>query len=173
MKFDRNLLNTYRTLLQTTELQKSYQEFVALFRFLRIRLAELMPEYKFQGNIVENAMDYSYFQFTDEELKAAGLKIAVVFVHADFRFEVWLSGVNRKVQRKYYEQLKDCELAYELTDNPERKDYILRCPIDDGFDISDGEAAAEEIRKAAVEMIRYAEDIKYIGALKTGSFVIR
>lgn len=33
MNFDPTLLETYRTLLQTTDVQKAYQEFIRLFRF--------------------------------------------------------------------------------------------------------------------------------------------
>ena len=38
MTFDSSLLETYRTLLNTTPLQQSYQEFVRLFRYLRSEL---------------------------------------------------------------------------------------------------------------------------------------
>ena len=98
MTFDGELLASYRALLQHTDLQKAYQEFVRLFRYLRVQLEKQLPGYTFQGGIVENAMDYAYFQFTDPRLRAAGLKIVIVFVHRDFQLEVWLSGVNRKAQ---------------------------------------------------------------------------
>ena len=44
MNFDPTLLETYRTLLQTTDLQKAYQEFIRLFRFLRNELERQLPE---------------------------------------------------------------------------------------------------------------------------------
>ena len=72
MKFDAGLLEHYRDLLQNTDLQKSYQEWVRAFRYLREELEQRMPEYTFQAAIVENAMDYSYFQFSDESLKKRG-----------------------------------------------------------------------------------------------------
>ena len=106
MNFDRNLLSEYKELLQTTNLRKGYQEFIKLFRYIRVSLEKNMSEYKFQGNIVENGMDYSYFLFTSESLKEKGLKIAIVFVHSNFQFEVWLSGYNRNYQLKYYDLLK-------------------------------------------------------------------
>ena len=65
MTFDGELLASYRALLQHTDLQKAYQEFVRLFRYLRVQLEKQLPGYTFQGGIVENAMDYAYFQFTD------------------------------------------------------------------------------------------------------------
>lgn len=63
MRFDMDLLGEYKMLIQTTNFQKSYQEFIALFRYIRINLEKQFPEYKFRGNIMENSMDYSYFQF--------------------------------------------------------------------------------------------------------------
>jgi len=38
MDFNRQYLEVYRTLIQTTALQKGYQEFIKLFRFLRVEL---------------------------------------------------------------------------------------------------------------------------------------
>ena len=83
--FNLDLLNTYRTLLQTTDLQKVYQEFVEMFRYLRIRLEQEMPAFRFQGGISENAMEYAYFSFTHPALKEQGLKLSVVFVHRSFQ----------------------------------------------------------------------------------------
>lgn len=56
MTFDGELLASYRALLQHTDLQKAYQEFVRLFRYLRVQLEKQLPGYTFQGGIVENAM---------------------------------------------------------------------------------------------------------------------
>ena len=88
MEFNGVLLNHYRELLQNTDLQKAYQEFIRLFRYLRRELKKELPDYTFQADVTENGMDYSYFQFSNKRLKEAGLKIAVVFVHKKFSLEV-------------------------------------------------------------------------------------
>ena len=75
MNFDPTLLETYRTLLQTTDLQKAYQEFIRLFRFLRNELERQMPDFRFQSSITENAMDYAYFSLTNPALKEKCLKL--------------------------------------------------------------------------------------------------
>lgn len=49
MEFDSTLLDTYRTLLQTTDLQRAYQEFIRLFRYLRSELERQLPDCRFQG----------------------------------------------------------------------------------------------------------------------------
>ena len=50
MNFDSTLLETYRTLLQTTDLQNAYQEFIRLFRFLRCLLFLYRPWFERKGS---------------------------------------------------------------------------------------------------------------------------
>lgn len=147
MKFDIELLNDYKTLIQTTNLEESYQEFIALFRYIRIEMEKQFPEYKFQGNIVENGMNYSYFQFTNDKLKNEGLKIAVVFIHRKFQFEIWLSGFNRKIQCQYYNIWNNAFIPFELANNPNKQDYILRIPLRNDLDLADGSSVVFEIKK--------------------------
>lgn len=154
MVFNKNYLNEYKGLIKTTNLQKGYQEFIKLFRFLRIGLEKELPEYTFSGNIVENNMDYSYFQLVDTRLKEQGIKIQVVFKHREFRFEIWASGYNRKIQNKYYERLKNKELPYILNNQPSRVDYILSSPIDENIDLSDGEGLIRIIKSSTIELIK-------------------
>lgn len=158
MNFNRDLLNEYKTILQTTDLIEAYQEFIKLFRFLRLELEKAMTEYRFQGNIAENGMGYSYFLFWNEELKNKGLKIAVVFVHRDFRFEVWVSGFNRKYQSKYYDILKDKEIPFDLTSSPTKTDYILRVPADIS-DISNGDYVVEKIKSISDELLIFIKHL--------------
>lgn len=158
MKFNSEYLKTYENIIKTTDLLKGYQEFIKLFRYIKIKLEEALPLFSFCGNIVENGMDYSYFFFTDEELKNKGLKIVVVFVHKDFNFEVWLSGYNRKYQTEFYEKLKDQDLEYDLNHEPTKKDYILRAVVDRTIDYSDGQAVLEAIRKEIVLLHVYLKE---------------
>lgn len=151
MKFDAGLLEHYRDLLQNTDLQKSYQEWVRAFRYLRKELEQRMPEYTFQAAIVENAMDYSYFQCSDESLKKAGLKIVAAFCHREFELEVSLSGVNRKAQWEWAQKLSKAAYTGQLTDDPKHTDYILRLPAES--DLADGEKTAAAVQAAAMKML--------------------
>ena len=129
MNFDPTLLETYRTLLQTTDLQNAYQEFIRLFRFLRNELERQMPDFRFQSSITENAMDYAYFSFTNPALKEKGLKLVVVFDHRNFRLEVWLSGANRTAQCRWAEHLRDYPPPMELTQAPNHTEFVVRLPV--------------------------------------------
>lgn len=126
MEINGEYIKEYQQLLHTTDLQRGYQELLKLFRFIKVYLEKEMPDYVFSGNVSENNMDYAYFQFSDEELKGKGLKFVIAYVHKSCSWEVWLSGVNRKIQVAYYNKLKDTKTQYVLTDNPNKLDYILK-----------------------------------------------
>lgn len=152
MHFDPALLETYFTLLQTTDLQKAYQEFIRLFRFLKNELERQMPDFRFQSSITENAMDYAYFSFTNPALKEKGLKLVVAFYHKSFRLEVWFSGFNRTVQCQWAEHWKDCPPPMELTPNPHQTDFVVRLPVE--TDLSDGEKMVAAVKEAAVQLLQ-------------------
>ena len=48
---NRDLLLKYKELIQSTDCIAAYREFVRMFRWLRRRLEEELPEYRFQGRI--------------------------------------------------------------------------------------------------------------------------
>jgi hypothetical protein len=150
-------IDEYKRLIQTTNLQKGYQEFIRFFRNLRTYLQKEMPEYSFTGNIVENNMDYSYFQFTNERLKSKGLKIVIAFVHADFVYQIWLSGLNREIQRNYYKVLQGTNHPYILTNNPTKTDYILQTQLVDECNYDDIEGLLKTIKENALEFINEVE----------------
>lgn len=114
-----NYIEEYKNIMKNTNLQKGYQEIIKLFRYLKIYFEKEMPEFKFTSNIVENNMDYSYFQFTNDKLKKNKLKIVFVFIHKEFKFQIWLSGINRNIQNIYK------NTKYNLSINPNKTDYIL------------------------------------------------
>ncbi len=159
MNINQNYINEYRRIIQSTNLQKGYQELMKFFRCLRIFLEKEMKDYKFTGNIVENNMDYSYFQLTDEELKPLGLKIVVAFIHRDFSYEVWLSGDNRKVQREYYDRLKRQDQKYTLTADPNKTDYIIRTIIIGNVDYGAVDQTLDEMK---LRMIEFADAVKLL-----------
>lgn len=154
MKFNTELLKEYRNILQTTNLQLCYQEFIRLFRYIRTGLEASMPEYKFQAKIVENSMDYSYFSFTNSELKKKGLKVVVVFIHQYFHFEIWVSGYNRNIQTKYYEKLKEVSFPFQLTEDPIHNDYIISAVIEENSKLSDADWIISRMREVIEELMQ-------------------
>lgn len=152
MNFDLALLETYHTLLQTTDLQKAYQEFIRLFRFLRNELERQLPDFHFQSGITENNMDYAYFSFTNPSLKEKGVKLVVAFDHKNFRLEVWLSGVNRTAQCRWAEQWSICPPPMELTQDPDHTDFVVRLPVE--TELSDGEKTVAAVKETVDQLLQ-------------------
>ena len=61
--------------MQTTNIQESYQEIIKFIKHIRANLVIQMDDYDFSSKVVENQMDFSYFQATKKALKEKGLKI--------------------------------------------------------------------------------------------------
>ena len=104
-----------------------------------------------------NAMDYSYFQFSDQALKSRGLKIVVVFIHKQFRFEIGLSGVNRSNQKRFHDLLAGQYGPFLPAENPERMDFILRAPLPENWDMTDGDAMVSALKEKSLDLIDWAE----------------
>ncbi|MBN1373757.1 hypothetical protein JW962_00235 [Candidatus Dojkabacteria bacterium] len=139
MKINTKFIEDYKKIIQTTNLQKGYQEFVKFFRGFRTYLADNLTEYKFTGNIVENNMDYSYFQFSSDALQSKGLKFVIAFIHDKFEYEIWLSGMNRKIQISYHGKLIKVKHKYTMSPDPNRFDYVLKERLFDKVNYDDCE----------------------------------
>lgn len=155
MQFEQDLFGEYKRIIETTDVQKCYQQILKLIRYISSKLEKEMPEYTFMGRVVENQMDFSYFQATKESLKAAGLKIQIVFMHRTCEFEVWISGYNRKIQCSYYERLRHTECPFEICTNPERNDFIIRAVARKTIVTDSPEAIIAEMKRKMAELEEY------------------
>lgn len=88
-------MQEYRNQLENGHIQKAYRGLMGYIRDLRTHFKNKYPEYSVSG-IYQGYMDMTYFSFSPESLKHRKLKVAIVFIHETFRFEVWLAGSNKK-----------------------------------------------------------------------------
>lgn len=56
MQFDQGLFKEYKRIMETTDVQKCYQQILKLIRYISSELEKKMPEYTFMGRVVENQM---------------------------------------------------------------------------------------------------------------------
>lgn len=131
MKFDRQLFLEYKNLMKTTSIQAAYQQILDLLKYIFTTLQKEMKDYDFHPRIVENKMDFSYFQITNQKLKDKGLKIQIVFIHLTCRFEIWMSGYNRKIQSKYDNLISLNRCPFITCEDPYRNDFIAKIAVDD------------------------------------------
>ena len=87
--------------------KRAYQGLMEYILDLKTYFKNHYPDYFVSGSIYYGFMDMTYFSFIPVSLKQRNLKIAVVFVHSAFRFEVWLAGYNKQVQQQYWKLLKE------------------------------------------------------------------
>ena len=80
----------------------------------------------------------TYFAIVPPSLKHRDLKIAIVFSYGAFRFEAWLAGTNRQVQRKYWDLFRDSQWSeYRVATPAKGVDSIVECNLAEEFDFGD------------------------------------
>jgi len=151
-------MDEYRKQLERGYLQEAYRGLMGYFRDLRAHFKNEYPDYSVPGNIYHGYMDMTYFSIVPEFLSRRKLKIAIVFVHDQFRFEVWLSGTNRGVQAEYWKLLKEGGWQkHDLSSNPRAEDYVTGHILDTNPDFSDLDALTGQIERGTLEFIEDVE----------------
>ena len=149
----------YKKQLQKGSIQKAYQGLMAYIRDLRSYLENKYPDHHVPGNIYYGYMDMTYFSFFPGSLKERNLKTGIVFQHEDFRFEVWLFGVNKNIQATYWQLIKDSGWDnYDLSPTPKSFDYIIRHVLIEDPDFSDLDALTDQIESGTLDFIKDVED---------------
>ena len=125
VSFQENM-NEYRKQLEKGAIQEAYTGLMEYIMNLRTYFKNKYPDYFVSGSIYFGYMDMTYFSFFPKTLKDRNLKVAIVFVHETFRFEVWLAGYNKQIQTKYLKLIKDRGWnKYHLVSTTEGADSIL------------------------------------------------
>ncbi len=146
-------MEEFRALLENGSIQKAYRELLSYVMGLRTHFKKNLAGSTVSG-IYQGYMDMTYFAIFPSSLQRRGLKIAIVFNYDAFRFEAWLSGVNREVQRKYWELFKDSQWPeYRVATPAKGVDSILECDLASDFDLDDPEALTSIIETTTVAFI--------------------
>lgn len=147
-------VSEYRKQLVKGAVQKAYKGLMEYAMSLRTYFMKKYPDYFVSGSIYYGYMDMTYFSFTPESLQQRKLKIAIVFIHEAFRFEVWLGGYNRQVQQKYWRLFKESEWdKYHVVPTTQGVDSIVEYILVEDPDFSDLDALTKQIEKATLKFI--------------------
>jgi hypothetical protein len=113
------------------------------------------PEMPVSGSVYYGFMDMTYFALFPAALKHRKLKVAIVFLHKQFRFEVWLSGVNKVVQNKYWHIFRGSSWKkYKLPPTTKGTDSILEHILVDNPNFDDLNALTRQIERGTLEFIK-------------------
>jgi len=150
-------MQEYRNQLEKGTLQEAYRSLMAYMMSLRTHFEKKYPEY-FVSGIYYGYMDMTYFACSPKSLKDRKLKIAIVFNHEAFRFEVWLAGNNKQVQSKYWKLIIESGWQkYHLVPTTKGADSIVEYIIVNNPDFSDLDQLTSRIETGTLKFIRDIE----------------
>jgi hypothetical protein len=125
---------------------------------LRTHFSNKYPDYFVSGSIYYGYMDMTYFPLFPKSMKDRKLKIAMVFIHKTCRFEVWLAGVNKQVQIKYWKLFKENGWnKYHVVSTTQSADSIIEYVLVDDPDFSDLDALTRQIEAETLKFIKDVE----------------
>ncbi len=150
----------YKKQVQKGDIKEAYRGLMEYFMALRSHFQNKYPDYFVSGNIYYGYMDMTYFSFIPESLKRQKLKVAIVFVHDTFRFEVWLAGYNKQVQAQYWKLFKDSGWdKYRIPSTTKGTDSIIECTLVEDPDFNDLDSLTGRVEEGTLEFIEDVEGV--------------
>jgi hypothetical protein len=150
-------MQVYKAQLQAGAVQTAYRGLMEYMMGLRTHLMKKYPE-DVVTNLYQGYMDMTYFAFMPQSLKERGLKVAIVFLYDDFRFEVSLVGYNKQFQKKYWQLIRESGWdKYRLVKTLKGEDAIISHTLADDPDFADLDALTERIERGTLAFIADVE----------------
>jgi hypothetical protein len=139
------------------KIQKGYKNILEYLLYLQAYLKKKYVKYDFPGTLYHGYLDMSYFAVIPPTLKEKRLKITIVFNYESFRFELWLSGYNKDIQKKYLDIFIEKKIkGYFIPDTVQGYDSILEDYIEiEKIDIKE---TTEEIEERMNTLIKTVEE---------------
>ena len=148
----------FRKQLEKGSIQKAYQGLMEYMMSLKNHFSNKHPDYSVPGSLYYGYMDMTYFSILPKSLKDRDLKIAIVFLYDTFRFDIWLSGKNKRVLVKYWKIIKENSWdKYKIVEPVKGVDSVVEYTLVDNPDFSDLDALTKQIEQRALKFI---EDIE-------------
>jgi len=159
MKSFQENMKEYQIQLEKGTIKDAYRGLMEYFNFLRVYFKKKYPDHSVSGSVYYGFMDMTYFSFTPKSLKHKKLKIAIVFLHEAFRFEVWLSGYNKKVQTKYWKLIKESNWKkYRIPLSTKGADSIIEYNLIDNPDFNELDKLTKQIEIGTLNFVADVEN---------------
>lgn len=153
-----DLMMEYKKQMQLGVIPKAYLGLMEYLSKLKNYLKADHPDFEVSGSLYFGYMDMTYFSFFPASIKKRNLKTGIVFIHETCHFEVWLFGVNKKVQQETWEEMNDKRFeAYPLVETTIGHDAIIEHVLvkDPNFDDLDG--LSKQIELGTMKFIKEIE----------------
>lgn len=151
-----NSIKEYTAQLKKGHIQTAYKGIMSFMSELKTYLENGFPYY-FASSLYFGYMDMTYFAFTPPLLKEKKLKTAVVYLHGENCFEIWLAAGNRQLQAQYIKMLGGKNIKdYKLSQMQAGVDSVLTYTFAYQPDF---DKRAELIKNIALQVIEFSNDI--------------
>ncbi len=149
----------YKQQMQKGSIRLAYRGIMEYIMGLRTHLAGRHAEFVVSGSVYPGYLDMTYFAFTPPAFAQRGLKVAIVFLHETCRFEVWLAGVNKHVQNKCWNLIRESGWQkYHLVPSTQGADAILEHVLVGEPDFRDLDTLTKRIEKGTLEFAKDVEE---------------
>jgi hypothetical protein len=150
-------MEEFRAQLSKGSIQVAYRALLSFMMDLRKYFANRFGASTVSA-LYQGYLDMTYFGLFLPSFAQHDLKIAIVFNYEAFRFEAWLVGRNRKVQRKYWELFKDFQWPqYRVVTPAAGIDSIVECDLVTEFDLSAPDTMTSRIVEITLGFIEELE----------------
>lgn len=112
-------VDLYKAQLQKGDIPKAYIGLVKYMTRLGTTLSNNLGDSYSFGSLFQGYMDYTYFYYSNDFLKARKLKLGLVLNHVEMRFEVWLLGQTIPIQDAYWQYFKTTKWNKNRTTKPQ------------------------------------------------------
>jgi len=148
----------FRKQLERGAIQKAYFGLMEYMMSLKNYFSNKYPDYSTPGSLYNGYMDMTYFSIFPKSLKDRELKIAIVFLYDAFRFEIWLSGKNKRVLSKYWQIFRKSKWSkYKIVEPAKGVDSVVEHILVDNPDFSDLNVLTKQIEQ---ETLKFVQDIE-------------
>lgn len=149
-----SLVKEYTFQVGRGNIRKAYKGILKAMSGLGVYLKQRHPDCAVSA-LYPGYMDMSYFAFTPPELKDKKLKVALVYLHEEGRFEAWLSGSNRKIQAEYISLLSRRDTGrHQLSKPAAGVDAIIASTLLEQPDFDHPRELSEQIENGLMLFIR-------------------
>jgi len=152
-------LELFRNSLHDGWVITAYRGLMDFMMGLRTQYAKKYPNHFISGSLYQGYMDMSYFAIASESLIEKKLKIAIVFNYPEFQFEVYLIGVNNKVQSRYIQLFRQSSWdKFHVAPSADGFDFIVAHPMIKNPDFSDLTKLSKDIETGVTQFHREIND---------------
>ena len=153
-------LKHYKEQIQKGHIQRAYRGLMQFMMDLRTYFSKEYPDNYITGQVHQGYMDVTFFPFTPKSLKKLKLKVILLFHHPNMRFEVWLAGQNRQVQKQYWEIFKGSDWnKYRIPETVKEGFSVVDHVIIENPDFDHLGALTKQIESEVMQFIRNIEEV--------------